>query len=203
MKIKSKILYCPPVQVYRRESANLGHHWGFRLLTLVYCLVGRGHHFSRSRNQHYAFLDVVDVVFPDVDKYKIWAGRPRGPGVQSGRTGGRFWGNPQVFLLFFFILGEPSGGFCFLFSSFSFHLPYFSLLEIVSFIAFIFSVSSLGSASWLSGTSCWLPCHGFKYWQERFLTKLSASLERIDMHKKTHEREFACGDFKKKMTSWE
>ena len=101
MKIKSKILYCPPVQVYRRESANLGHHWGFRLLTLVYCLVGRGHHFSRSRNQHYAFLDVVDVVFPDVDKYKIWAGRPRGPGVQSGRTGGRFWGNPQVVFAFY------------------------------------------------------------------------------------------------------
>ena len=55
---------------------------------------------------------VVDDVFPDVDKYKIWAGRPRGPGVQSGRTGGRFWGNPQVFLAF-------------LFSSFSFHLPCF------------------------------------------------------------------------------
>ena len=114
-----------------------------------------------------------------------------------------FGGTLRWFLLFF-IFGEPSGEFfAFLFSSFSFHLPYFSLLEIVSFTAFIFSVSSLGSASWLSGTSCWLPCHGFKHWQERFLTKLSASLERIDMHKKTHEREFACGDFKKKMTSWE
>ena len=76
----------------------------------------------------------------------------------------------------------------------------FFLLGVVSFTAFMFSVSSLGSVSWLSGTSCWLPCHGFKHWQERFLTKLSASLERIDMHKETNERDFACGDFKWK---WE
>ena len=54
----TKILSCPPVQVYRRESANICHHWGFRLLTLVYCLVGWGNHFSRSRNQHYDFLDL-------------------------------------------------------------------------------------------------------------------------------------------------
>ena len=54
----TQILSCPPVQVYRRESANICHHWGFRLLTLVYCLVGWGNHFSRSRNQHYDFLDL-------------------------------------------------------------------------------------------------------------------------------------------------
>ena len=93
-----------------------------------------------------------------------------------------FWGNPQVV-------------FAFLLSSFHITRLIFYLLGVVSFTASMFSVSSLGSASWLSGTSCWLPCHGFKRWQERFLTKLSASLERIDMHKKTHEREFACGDF--------
>ena len=81
---------------------------------------------------------------------------------------------------------------------FHFSCLVFFLLAVVSFTAFMFSVSSLGSASWLSGTSCWLPCHGFKHWQERFLTKLSASLERIDMHKKTHDREFACDDFKRK-----
>ena len=107
-----------------------------------------------------------------------------------------FGGTLRWFLLFLF-WGYPQVNFLpILYSSFSFHLPYFSLLESVSFTAFIFSVSSLGSASWLSGTSCWLPCHGFKHWQERFLTKLSASLERIDRHKKTHEREFACGNFK-------
>ena len=54
----TKILSCPPVQVYRRESANIGHHWGFRLLTMVNRLVGWGHHISISRNQHYAFLDL-------------------------------------------------------------------------------------------------------------------------------------------------
>ena len=54
----TKILSCPPVQVYRRESANIGHHWGFCLLTLVYCLVSWGHHISISRNQHYAFSDL-------------------------------------------------------------------------------------------------------------------------------------------------
>ena len=106
LKIDNKNTVLSPVQLYRRESANIGHHWGFRLLTLVYCIVGWGHHINISRNQHYAFLDletnkllvtmaldssghlicvkvqkmkrfpvvvdiVVDVVFSDVDKYKI------------------------------------------------------------------------------------------------------------------------------------
>ena len=109
-----------------------------------------------------------------------------------------FGGTLRCFCCFFLFWGNPQVVFAFYSPRFHFTCLVLFLLGVVSFTAFMFSVSSLGSASWLSGTSCWLPCHGFKHWQERFLTKLSVSLERIAMHKKTHEREFACGDVKRK-----